>query len=312
MPNMLQTRTPPADAIHGVSHQPVHTALPPGSCDCHTHVFGPSAHYPLSANRKYTPDQASLKDMLRLHDQLGIGRVVIVHPSPYGSDNRCTIDALLALGERGRGVAVIDETTDDTQLKAMHDAGVRGVRVNLETDGIHDPAMATRQLLWTHDRVKDLGWHVQIYTNLAVFASFEYVLDQLTQPVVLDHFCGAKAALWPDQAHFETMLQRVRSGQVWVKLSAPHRISNAPDCADVGVMVQALLAANPDRLLWGSDWPHPGGTPGTPRQRDMVETFNPIDDGRAVNRLTEWIRDPIMLKKILVDNPAKLYDFKVD
>lgn len=306
---MPQTHATPSTAIHGVMHQPPHSVLPAGSCDCHTHVFGPTDRYPLAADRQYTPDQARLEDMLRLHDQLGIERVVIVHPSPYGSDNSCTIDALLALGERGRGVAVIDEKTSDKQLQTMHDAGVRGVRINLETGSIHDPALATRQLLWAHDRVKDLGWHVQIYTNLAVFASIESALDQLSVPVVLDHFCRAQAALGPDQAHFGNLLQRVHQGQVWVKLSAPHRISNAPDCADAEPMVQALIAANPDRLLWGSDWPHPGASPGEPRQRDVVETFNPVDDGRALNRLVDWVNDPIILKKILVNNPAKIYDF---
>lgn len=308
---MPQTQPAPSNAIHGVIHQPPRSLLPAGSCDCHTHVFGPVDRYPLAADRQYTPGQARLEDMLRLHDQLGIERVVIVHPSPYGSDNSCTLDALLTLGKRGRGVAVIDEKTSDAQLQAMHEAGVRGIRINLETDGIHEPALAKRQLRWAHDRVKDLGWHVQIYTNLAVFASLESVLDQLSVPVVLDHFCRAQAALGPNQLHFGALLQRVRQGQVWVKLSAPHRISNAPDCADAAAMAQALIAANPDCLLWGSDWPHPGAAPGKPRQREVVETFHPIDDGRALNRLVEWVNDPATLKKILVDNPAKLYDFKV-
>lgn len=309
---MPQPHPTPSVAVHGVIHQPPHTVLPAGSCDCHTHVFGPTDRYPLATERQYTPGQARLEDLLRLHDQLGIERVVIVHPSPYASDNSCTVDALLALGERGRGVAVIDEKTSDAQLQAMHDAGVRGVRINLETDGIHDPALATRQLLWAHDRIKDLGWHLQIYTNLAVFASLEPALDQLSVPVVLDHFCRAQAALGPTQAYFDTLLQRVRQGQVWVKLSAPHRISTAPDCADAAVMVHALIAANPDRLLWGSDWPHPGAAPGKPRQREVVEAFHPIDDGRALNRLVEWVTDRVTLTKILTDNPAKLYDFKTN
>ena len=306
---MPQFHPTPSAAIHGVIHQQPHTMLPVGSCDCHTHVFGPTDRYPLATDRQYTPGQARLEDMLRLHDQLGIERVVIVHPSPYATDTSCTVDALLALGERGRGVAVIDAMTSDAQLQTMHDAGVRGVRINLETNGIHDPALASRQLLWTHDRVKDLGWHLQIYTNLAVFASLEPALDQLSVPVVLDHFCRAQAALGPAQAHFGTLLQRVRQGQVWVKLSAPHRISTAPDCADAAVMVQALIATNPDRLLWGSDWPHPGAAPGKPRQREVVEAFQPVDDGRALNRLIEWVTDRATLTKILVHNPAKLYDF---
>jgi len=306
---MSQPHTTTPIAIHGVFHQPPHTVLPAGSCDCHTHVFGPPERYPLAADRQYTPGQAQLEDMLRLHDQLGIERVVIVHPSPYGSDNSCTIDALLALGERGRGIVVIHEKTSDKELQAMHDAGVRGVRINLETDGIHDTALAKRQLLWTHERIKDLGWHVQLYTNLTVFASLANVLDQLSMPIVLDHFCRAQAALGTNQAHFDTLCQRVRQGQVWVKLSAPHRISNAIDCSDAGGLMQALIQANPDRLLWGSDWPHPGAAQGKLRQRDVVEPFNPIDDGRALNRLIEWVNNPHILKKILVDNPAKLYDF---
>jgi predicted TIM-barrel fold metal-dependent hydrolase len=306
---MSQPHTTTPIAIHGVFHQPPHTVLPAGSCDCHTHVFGPPERYPLAADRQYTPGQAQLEDMLRLHDQLGIERVVIVHPSPFGSDNSCTIDALLALGERGRGIVVIHEKTSDKELQAMHDAGVRGVRINLETDGIHDTALAKRQLLWTHERIKDLGWHVQLYTNLTVFASLANVLDQLSMPIVLDHFCRAQAALGTNQAHFDTLCQRVRQGQVWVKLSAPHRISNAIDCSDAGGLMQALIQANPDRLLWGSDWPHPGAAQGKLRQRDVVEPFNPIDDGRALNRLIEWVNNPHILKKILVDNPAKLYDF---
>ena len=309
---MSPPHTSLSSAIHGIHHQPPHVVLPPGSCDCHTHVFGPNDRYPLAENRQYTPGLATLEDMVRLHNQLGIERVVIVHPSPYGSDNSCTVDALLALGERGRGVVVIDEKTTDKELQVMHDAGARGIRINLETDGIHDPAFAKRQLLSAHERIKDLGWHIQLYTNLKVFASLEPVLDQLSVPVVLDHFCRAQAAMGPAQAHFDTLLKRVRQGQVWVKLSAPHRISNQPDCTDVAVMVDALINASPDRMLWGSDWPHPGAAPGQLRQRDVVESFNPIDDGRALNRLVEWVRDHNILKKILVDNPAKLYDFKAN
>ena len=145
------TRIP--SAIHGGLHEAPLTRLPPGSCDCHTHVFGPQDQYPLAAERQYTPGIASLESMLALHDQLGIERVVIVHPSPYASDNRCTVDAVRALGERGRGVAVIDAQTSDAELQTMHEAGVRGVRINLETDGIHDPVFASRQLLWAQERV---------------------------------------------------------------------------------------------------------------------------------------------------------------
>ena len=296
-------------AIRGVVHQVPQTRLPPGSCDCHTHVFGPAQPYPYAADRQYTPGVATLDDMLRLHHLLGIERVVIVQPSPYGSDNRCTVDALKALGNRGRGVSVIDTETTDAELQAMHDAGVRGVRINLETGGIHDPVFASRQLLWAQERVKDMGWHLQLFTNLTVFASLDQALDQLHVPVVLDHFCWAQAASGPAQANFDALLRRVRSGQAWVKLSAPHRISSAPDCADAAAIAHVLIEANPERMLWGSDWPHPGAAPGQVRQRDVVEAFNPIDDGRAINRLVSWVQSPATLAKILVGNPAKLYGF---
>ncbi len=306
---MQQPSAPQAVAIHGVFHQPPTQALPEGSCDCHTHVFGPIAQYPMAPDRQYTPGLALLDDLLRMHDQLGIQRVVIVHPSPYGSDNTCTLDALRALGQRGRGVAVIDAQTSDALLQTLHDAGVRGVRINLETDGIVDPDFAARQVTWAHERVKDMGWHLQLYTNLPVFASLERALDQVSVPVVLDHFARAVAAQGIGQPHFAHLLKRVREGQTWVKLSAPHRISTMPDGPDTRVIAQALIAANPNRMLWGSDWPHPGAAPGQPRQRDVIEAFNPIDDGRALNRLLEWVQDPLVQKKILVDNPANLYGF---
>jgi predicted TIM-barrel fold metal-dependent hydrolase len=305
----LQFSRLPLREIHGVLHQIPQSSLPSGSCDCHTHVFGLPTQYPLSPDRQYTPGIAKLEDMLYLHNLLGIERVVIVQPSTYGADNRCTVDALQALGSRGRGVAVIDPQTTDAELQAMHDAGVRGVRINLETDGIHDPASASRQLLWAQDRVKDMGWHLQLYTNLSVFASLERTLDQLRLPIVLDHYCRAQASLGPEQANFGGLLKRVRSGQAWVKLSAPHRISSTPDFADVADLVYALIEANADRMLWGSDWPHPGAPLGKVRHRDTVESFNPIDDGHAINRLMHWIKSPVTLAKVLVHNPGRLYGF---
>ena len=253
---------PPPVAIHGVFHQPPVHKLPAGSCDCHTHVFGPMAQYPMAPDRQYTPGLAMLDDLLGLHDQLGLERVVIVNASPYGSDNRCTLDALRKLGPRGRGVAVIDAQTSDAQLQVMHDAGVRGVRINLETQGIEDPVFAASQIAWAHQRVKDMGWHLQLYTNLTVFASLERALDPVRVPVVLDHFVRATAAQGTSQPHFEHLLQRMREGRVWVKLSAPHRISRVPDSADARVLAEALIEANPDRVLWGSDWPHSGAAPG--------------------------------------------------
>lgn len=295
--------------IHDTDHDALDFSMPAQACDCHTHVFGPAENYPYAADRQYTPGEASVSDLLALHRHLGIDRVVIVHPSPYGSDNSCTVDALRELGERSRGVAVIDEGTTDADLSVMHDAGVRGVRINLETGGIHDPVHAEKQLKWANARVAPLGWHLQIFTNLAMIASLRDVINSLSVPLVVDHFGRVQASLGTRQPHFDVLLDLVGGGGVWVKLSAPQRISSAPDCADAGAIARALIKANPDRMVWGSDWPHPGGRAGVPRAVDQIELFNPINDGRALNRMAEWAGNDTILHKILVGNPAILYDF---
>lgn len=296
-------------ALHGVTHEVLNFTMPALACDCHTHVFGPAGQFPFAADRQYTPGDASVAELLALQAHLGLERVVIVHPSPYGADNACTVDALRQLGNRARGVAVIDTATTDAELRDMHDAGVRGVRLNLETTGVSDPLLAAEQLRWASARVAPLGWHMQMYTQLSVVVSLQDQISALPIPLVVDHFCRASADLGVEQPGFDVLLNLVRAGKVWVKLSAPHRISELPDCDDVRPLVQALIAANPDRMLWGSDWPHPGAKPGKPRRLDEIETFNPINDGRALNRLNEWVGDAATLHKILVANPQALYDF---
>lgn len=305
-------KTPPSPtplALHGATHEPLNFAMPALACDCHTHVFGPAGQFPFAADRQYTPGDATVAELLALQAHLGLERVVIVHPSPYGADNACTVDALRQLGDRARGVAVIDAATSDAELRDMHAAGVRGVRLNLETTGVSDPLLAAEQLRWASARVAPLGWHLQMYTQLSVVVSLQDQIAALPIPLVVDHFCRAPAALGVDQPGFDVLLNLVRAGKVWVKLSAPHRISNLPDCEDAKPLVQALVAANPDRMLWGSDWPHPGAKPGKPRRVDEIESFNPINDGRALNRLNEWVGDAATLHKLLVTNPQMLYDF---
>jgi predicted TIM-barrel fold metal-dependent hydrolase len=295
--------------IHGTIHDAPNFNVPGGACDCHTHVFGPAGKYPYAADRRYTPNDASVQALLALQRHLGFERVVIVQPSPYGADNACTVDALRVLGDRGRGVAVIDERTSDAELREMHAAGVRGIRLNLETGSANDPVYAAKHLRWASARVAPLGWHLQIYTNLTVLTSLRSDIDALPTPLVIDHFCRAQAALGTGQPHFDVLLDLVQQGKVWVKLSAPQRISDVTDCTDAGAIAKALIAANPDRMLWGSDWPHPGARPGVSRRADRIEPFNPVNDGRALNRLAGWAGDETTLRKILVDNPALLYDF---
>jgi predicted TIM-barrel fold metal-dependent hydrolase len=295
--------------IHGVTHTPPDFAVPPGACDCHTHVFGPAGRYPLSEQRVYTPDDASIESLQALHEALSMERVVIVHPSPYGADNRCSVDAVRRLGPRARGVMVIDAATSDQELQEMHAAGVRGVRINLETGGVNDPAVAGALLRQAAERVAPLGWHVQTYTSLHVIAPLADTIAALPTAVVIDHFGRAEAARGTAQPGFAALLGLVESGKAYVKLSAPHRISAAPDDAATAELAKALIAANPDRMLWGSDWPHPNGQKRAANERNSIEPFAPINDGRALNRFAGWAGSAEMIRRILVDNPARLYDF---
>lgn len=281
-----------------------------GICDCHTHVFPPAADFPFAAGRHYTPALASIESLHAMHRSIGVERVVIVHPSPYGSDNACLLWALQAIGENARGVAVIDGATSVQTLTALHAAGVRGTRLNLETVGQNDPSVAQQHLLRTAKQVAPFGWHIQLYTNLGVIEGLHDTILQSPTPVVIDHFGRLKANASLDQPGFEALLSLVRAGKVYVKLSAAYRVSDAPDYADVAPFAQALIDANPDRMLWGTDWPHPFPPKGYVRTPDKEEQFHEEDNQAAMRRVLQWARTPEIAKKILVDNPARLYDFK--
>jgi predicted TIM-barrel fold metal-dependent hydrolase len=294
-----------ANAILGVTPTPPAFAVPKGACDCHVHVFGPDQKFPLSPKRLYTPGPASIDDLKALHQALHIERVVVVHPSPYGTDNAVTVDAVRQLGARARGVAVIDDTITDAMLDDMHEAGIRGVRVNLESYGESDPAVAGKHLQHAAARVARLNWHVQTYTNLGVLAALHGTIEKLPVPLVVDHFGRPKAALGTEQPGFAEFLALLRSGKVYVKISAPYRISQLPHYPDALAIARAMIAANPERILWGSDWPHPGAAKRDPA---AIEPFRPEDNGEALNRLAQWASAGER-QKILVDNPARLYHF---
>lgn len=296
--------------IHGVTHTPPNFEVPRDACDCHVHVFGPHDRFPLWPGRAYTPPDASIGQLNELHRALHLDRVIVVHPSPYGADNAVTVDALRVLGPRSRGVAVIDETITDAMLNEMHDAGVRGVRVNLESAGESDPAVARRQLTWAASRVAPLGWHVQTYAQLSVIAALHDTIMALPVTLVIDHFGRAEAALGPAQLGLDRIYAQLRSGKVYVKISGAYRISTAPDYADAAPIARAMIKTNPDRVVWGSDWPHPGGGKGRlTRDLSTPEPFRSEDDGAALNRLNRWCDSREQLERILVGNPARLYGF---
>jgi len=288
----------------------VNFAVPAGACDCHVHVFGTAVEFPFVASRGYTPPPASADELLQLQNALDLSRVVIVQPSVYGADNSCTLAGIRRLGiDRARGVAVIDSKTTDTELQEMHAAGIRGVRVNLETAGEADPARSRRNLAAAVKRVAPLGWHVQVYARLAVVEALHDDVMKLDVPIVFDHFGGAQAEGGVAQPGFAQLLALVASGKAYVKVSGHYRSSvMAPAYDDVAPLARALIAANPDRVLWGTDWPHPHHAEPGKELSELPPSFD-IDDGLALNQVGRWAPTAATRRKILVDNPARLYDF---
>lgn len=280
-----------------------------GICDCHTHVFPPTSQFPFAANRHYTPDTASVGSLLAMHRDIGVERVVIVHPSPYGDDNSSLLWAMRTIGKSARGVAVISDTTSAEMLNTLHQGGVRGTRLNLETVGQNDPSIAQQQLLRTAKQVAPLGWHIQMYTNLGVIVGLHDTIMQSAATVVIDHFGRLNAAAGLNQPGFDALLSLVRSGKVYVKLSAGYRVSEVSGYSDLDPFAEALIAANPDRMLWGTDWPHPFPPKGTVRNPAIIEKAHAEDNMAAIRRVARWAKTQDIAKKILVDNPARLYDF---
>lgn len=302
-------RTSPLRAKASQAATPVAFAMPAGACDCHTHIIGEPSQFPLFAGRTYTPETALPEEMAALHKRLGIERVVIVTPSVYGTDNRATLYGMKARGTNARGVAVIDERTSESELESLAQAGVRGIRLNLATGGVNDPEVARQRFLAAVDRVKARNWHVQFYTSPAVISALKAAFAASPVPVVFDHFAGAEAARGIEQPGFADVLALVKSGKAYVKISGAYRISKAaPDYADAAPLARALIAANPDRILWGTDWPHTASTP-PGKQPSDVTPLSPIDDGRLLNQLAAWAPDAAMREKILIANPARLYGF---
>ncbi len=306
---ILAGRLQSAFAMASQPKTPVDFDVPRDSCDCHTHIFGDPHRFPFFARRTYTPESASVAEQEKMHRALHIDRTVIVQPSVYGTDNSCTLDAIREIGRSARGIAVIGDKITDAQLDEMHRVGVRGIRINLETAGVEDPSIAKQRFKAAAERMKRRNhWHIQIYTSLPIVAALRDEIAASAVPVVFDHFGGAQAAEGPHQAGLGELIGLVESGKAYVKLSAPYRVSKlAPDFPDVAPLAKALVAANPQRMLWGTDWPHPQTKAGRPAHE--VTPLYQIDDGRDLNLFAKWVPDADLRKTILVDNPARLYGF---
>jgi len=277
-------------------------ALPPGSCDSHAHIFGPADRYRYSPTREYTPPDASRQRFASLLHHLGFQRAVLVQPSVYGTDNALLVDALRDsasedLGISWRGVAVVERGVSDRELETLNQLGVRGVRLNLVFKGAALDFDGVEQLA---RRIAPLGWHLQFLVDITRFEHFASRLSRLPVPSVVDHMGHFPAKLGPAHPDFRELLALLREGNTWVKLSGPNRISSRDRAPfdDVEPIAQALLAVAPQRLVFGTDWPH-------------VRLSTPIpDDGVLVDEFFDWIDgDAVLAREILVDNPARLYGF---
>jgi predicted TIM-barrel fold metal-dependent hydrolase len=284
--------------------------VPADACDCHTHIHGDPAKFPFFSGRVYTPEMALPEEQAALHKALHIKRVVIVTPSVYGTDNSATLYGMKARGADARGVAVIDDKTPESELNAMNQAGIRGIRINLATSGTNDPAIGRQRLESAIARLKSRNWHIQMYTNLPLIPAIKDIVATAPMPLVFDHFAGALAARGVDQPGFVDLLDMVRSGKAYVKISGAYRASElGPDYSDVVPLAKALIAANPDRIIWGTDWPHPNSAQVPGRKPTDLAPLYQIDDGRLFNQLPVWAPDAAIRRKILVDNPVRLYEF---
>ena len=273
------------------------TAVPAGAWDCHFHVFtgadGGIDRAALSPARDYDPPPVGLAEIQRLHDRLGFARGVIVQGSVHGTGNGATLAALRAAKGRYRGIAVIDAGTPECTLDALAEAGVAGVRVNVLYGG--GVGFAAGRAV--EARVRARGWHIQLLIDIAKPDVDWDWLERASVPLVFDHFGHFDARLGPGAPGFRRMLRLVRDGRAWVKITVPTRISAmpAPEHADVRPLAEALVAAAPDRLVWGSDRPH-------------VALWGRMpDDGDLVDDLARWGLDEAMRRRVLVENPPRLY-----
>jgi predicted TIM-barrel fold metal-dependent hydrolase len=283
--------------------------IPHGACDCHVHLFGPADRYPLARNRAFTPAAAPLPDLIAMLNGGRIDRAVLVQPSAYGTDNSCMLDALAAEPRRLRGVAVIDAATPMDELERMHALGVRGARLAFAVAGETSAAEAKRLVDLIATRIAPLDWHLQLFVTSAIIAAVAPMIPELPVEVIFDHMGFFQAALGTAQPGFSSLLALLAGGRTWVKLSGTYRVS--PDeygNPAVTALARALIGANREHVVWGSDWPHIGAHPLTVHAEPPPVGYRRIDFGRLVSVIADW-GDAEDVHRMLVSNPAKLYGF---
>ena len=267
--------------------------LPALATDAHCHVFGPASIFPYAASRRYTPQDAPKEALAALHRRLGIGRAVIVQASCHGADNRAMLDCIASNPQRYRGVAIVDETFGDKEYGALHAGGVRGARFNFvkHLGGAPDMALFER----TIPRLKALGWHVVLHLDASDIIPLSGMIRNLPIPFVIDHMGRVEAKLGPHQPALKALLELAKLPNCWIKVCGAERIAQPP-FEDAVPIAAAIVAALPDRTLWGTDYPHPN-------------LVHPVDEADLVDLLPKFVTTSVMQRRLLVDNPARLYGF---
>lgn len=272
--------------------------------DCHMHIFGAQKDYPFAEPRSYTVPPAGVDAYWKAVAGTDITRAVVVQPSAYATDNRCTLDALDAFGEAARGVVVIDaDTIGDTELAALHARRVRGVRVNLRS--VRAAAAPVDAVLPKLDRLlSGSNWHIQVFCDAEILADLSAIQPKLSVPLVLDHF-GAIDPRGPDR--HVTDMRRLAEGGAWVKLSGSYRISSGPDGDGVADLARTIRGMAPERMVWASDWPHTPKHSGATTSSDTVLQYQPLDTAGLYHAVTDWFPEPDIRQQILQGNPTRLY-----
>ena len=269
---------------------------PPLACDAHCHIFGPASKFPYDPKAAYHPPDAPFEGLQRLHQVLGIERAVIVHASCHGPDMRATLDGIARSNGKYRGTAIIDESYGDQEFRRMQDGGIRGVRFNFVKHLGGRPDMAFFQR--TVARVKEMGWHLILHLDATDLVEFDAMFKKIPVPMVIDHMGRVKAADGLDQQPFKVLLEWMKNERFWVKVCGPERVSSlGPPFTDAVPFARKLIEAAPERILWGTDWPHPNVGKYMPNDGDLMDLF------------AQMAPTAELQKKILVDNPARLYGF---
>ena len=275
--------------------------LPAGSVDCHAHVCGPASQFPYAPERIYTPPDATLESYQTLLQMLGIDRAVLVQPSVYGTDNRALLSALRSNPQQFRGVAVISndpKASSDQELADLHAAGIRGLRCNIVDIADKSAGLPIEQLRNLAKRIEPLGWHLELLMHVNEYPNLAKTFEDFPVDLVFGHFGYSHAKHGIADKGFQGLLELMKSQRAWVKMTGPYRICDGDlPYIDMRPFNDAVLEANPNRLIWGSDWPHV-----------MVKKQMP-HDADLCDLLGEWVQDANIRKSILVDNPCILYDF---